>query len=337
MSLARPWLLLPPRWAHDLGPVALKFYGVLIERPTPAWRSFMWRGLVFKNRLGLAGGADKDAEGLAGWWSLGCGFVEVGTVTPKPQEPNEGVIVGRDLASRSLWNRMGFPSIGMDDVAANLRGLRPYRTPVFVNLGKNRHTPNEDASADYLQGLKAFRGLADAFVVNISSPNTKGLRDLQDAKALENLLLPLWFEAQKTGTPLLVKLSPDMEPAAFDAAVETVANVGLDGLVLTNTTLSRFEGSPYPTEGGVSGAPLAERSKAALKRAIQVLGPRREGKLVVSVGGIMSPDDVFERLAMGADLVQVYSAVVINGPGFFRTVARHEAVGAKRETVKAAP
>lgn len=321
MTFSRPWLLLPAHWAHDLGPVALKLYGALVERPTPAWRSFMWKGLVFKNRLGLAGGVDKDAEAVAGWWSLGCGFIEVGTVTPRPQNPNEGRVVGRDLGSRSLWNRMGFPSAGMDDVAANLRALKPYRTPVFVNLGKNRETPNENAGADYLLCLRAFRGLADAFVINVSSPNTKGLRELQDPKALENLLLPLWFEAQKTGTPLLVKLSPDMDETAFDAAVETVARVGLDGIVLTNTTLSRFEGSPYPPEGGVSGAPLAERSKNALKRALKVLGTRREGKLIVSVGGIMEPKDVFERLEMGADLVQVYSAVVLEGPGFFRDVA----------------
>lgn len=322
--LRKPWLLLPAKWAHDLGPFALQLYGMFVERPTPVWRSLVWRGLVFKNPLGIAGGVDKNADNLPAWWSLGCGFVEVGTVTPLPQEPNEGRIIDRHLPSRSLWNRMGFPSAGASEVLANLLALKPYRTPVFVNIGKNRATPNEAAADDYVSLIRAFAPAADVFVVNISSPNTKGLRDLQSAHALRSLLQPVVKEAAQVGRPLLVKLSPDMEDAALAEAAEVAVSAGVDGFVLTNTTLSRPSGVPYPPEGGMSGEPLKEKSLAALRLVVKTLGARREGKLIVSVGGIMTAGDVFARLKEGADLVQVYSALIVEGPGFIRTVANGE-------------
>lgn len=318
----KPWLWLPPHWAHDLGPIALKIIGQFSENPPPTWKTFLWRGLVFKNPLGIAGGVDKNAEGIRGWWALGAGFLEIGTVTPLPQEPNPGKIMDRHLPSRSLWNRMGFPSAGAKEVRANLKALKPYRTPVFVNIGKNRQTPNESAVQDYLSLIQDFAGLADAFVVNISSPNTSGLRDLQGPETLGKLLTSLVNAARQFQTPLLLKLSPDMGLQALAEAVITADNAGVDGFILTNTTLSRPDNIPFPAEGGLSGAPLKDLSIKCLQTALTALGPRRAGKLIVSVGGVMTGADVFERLNLGADLVQVYSALVLEGPGFFRKVAR---------------
>lgn len=318
----KPWLWLPPHLAHDLSPMALRFYGLFAEGSTPVWKSRVWRHLVFKNPLGIAGGVDKNAESLRGWWALGAGFIEVGTVTPRPQDPNPGRIMDRHLPSASLWNRMGFPSEGAEEVLGNLRAHRPFRTPIFINIGKNRSTPNEEAGRDYLELIRTFAGHGDAGVVNISSPNTKGLRDLQQTENFKKFLEPLINEAQKRNWPLLIKLSPDMETHALAESVNTATEMGIDGFVLTNTTLSRFAGSPYPSEGGVSGAPLRSLSLQALKTALHTLGDRRTGKLIISVGGVMTAEDVFERLSLGADLVQVYSALILEGPGFFRKVAQ---------------
>lgn len=329
----KPWLWIPPSWAHALGPYALHLYSWVSERSPTAWASFVWHGLVFKNPLGIAGGVDKDADHLKAWWSLDCGFLEVGTVTPLPQTPNPGKIMDRHPPSLSLWNKMGFPSAGMEEVRANLRRCQPYLTPVFVNIGKNRQTPNEEAVFDYLFLIENLADVASAFVVNISSPNTKGLRDLQNTESLQKLLTPLKQECQKRGLPLLVKLSPDMDDVAFQDAVRAAADCGIDGFVLTNTTLSRPEGIPYPAEGGLSGAPLKSRSLKALHLAQAALGERRAGKLIVSVGGVMTAQDVFDRLSAGADLVQAYSALIYEGPGFFRHVAKK----AKAEATQKGP
>lgn len=319
----KPWLWLPPQLAHDISGYALRFLGALTNGTPPAWRSFVWRGLVFKNRLGLAGGADKNGESLHAWWAFGCGFVEVGTVTPRPQDPNPGRIMDRDASRTALWNRMGFPSEGAEEVLANLRAAKPYLAPVFVNIGKNRDTPNENATDDYLALIRAFAGTADGFVVNVSSPNTKGLRDLQGGATLRAFLRPLVEAARAANCPILVKLSPDMGAENLADAVTAAADAGIDGYVLTNTTLWRPDGCQFPPEGGLSGEPLKELSRRALKTALDALGPRREGKLIVSVGGVMTPEEVFERLDMGADLVEVYSALIFEGPWFFRKAAKH--------------
>lgn len=319
----KPWLLLPPRWAHDLSPLALPLYALTCGKKTPQWRSFTWRELSFKNPIGIAGGVDKNAENLKDWWSLGCGFVEIGTVTPKAQDPNPGKILDRDKLGFSLWNRMGFPSHGADEVFYNLTSYIPqFRTPVFVNIGKNRETPNEKALDDYIFLIDKFRPVADAFVINISSPNTTGLRDLQSKENLSKLIGPL---VQKVShyqpTPVLVKLSPDMNEETLAETVLHCHELGADGFVLTNTTLSRYDGCPYPSEGGMSGKPLQKLSQQSLTTAIRALGAKRQGKLIVSVGGIMTPEDAFERLSQGADLIQAYSALAFSGPQFFLDVA----------------
>lgn len=230
----------------------------------------------------------------------------------------------RDLKLQAIWNKMGFPSEGAEDVFYNLASYAPnYRTPIFVNIGKNRHTPNNQAVQDYLTLIDTFRPFADAYVVNISSPNTKGLRDLQSKENLSSLIGPLVERVSRfEPTPILVKLSPDMGDEALAETILLCQNLGINGFVLTNTTLSRPSGCHFPDEGGLSGAPLRPLSQRSLQVAVEILGKKREGLLLVSVGGILTPQDVFERLQMGADLVQIYSALVFHGPRFFLDVAR---------------
>lgn len=294
----------------------------MADSPPPVWQSFVWKGLVFKNPLGIAGGVDKNADFLRAWPSLGCGFVEVGTITPQPQEPNPGKILDRDRRASAMWNRMGFPSAGAEEARANLKAARPWSVPVFVNIGKNRDTANSEAAKDYVELIHYLHTQADAFVVNVSSPNTKGLRDLQEAASLKALLGPVVSSAKIYRRPVLVKLSPDLSEDDLSRSIGVGAECGVDGFILTNTTLSRAPHSPFPPEGGVSGAPLKDLSLKALSQAVRILGDRRQDFLLVSVGGVMTPEDVFERLRLGADLVQVYSALVFDGPGFFRRVAR---------------
>lgn len=308
-----------------MSPYFLDFYSQFFSDGTPAWNPLTWNGLVFKNRLGLAGGADKNGENLKAWQRLGCGFIEVGTVTPEPQKPNPGKIIDRSTDDNALWNKMGFPSHGAEDVFFNVKTFKQESSlPLFMNIGKNRHTPNELAHYDYSQLIRRFHSVADAFVVNISSPNTKGLRDLAQPEALSQFLEPLDaaqkdFASQK---PVLIKLSPDLETDDLRRIIDTCGQFKIDGFVLTNTTLERTTQKSFPTEGGVSGQPVAARSKQILQAVIKHLGSEKSKKLVISVGGVMTAEDVFERIALGADLVEVYTALIFSGPQFFRKVAQ---------------
>ena len=321
----RPWLWLPPKLAHDLSPLGLQALAAFRDVTVYDWSPREWRGLKFANPLGIAGGVDKDATEVEDWWRFGPGFIEIGTVTPKAQGANDGRIIDRDAKAEALWNRMGFPSQGVDRVRANLIDLPDQRpTPIFANIGKNRWTANEGAAADYAKCIDELAGHADAFVVNISSPNTTGLRDLLKPENLRPFLKTVLEARDRSAgkTPLLLKLSPDLEPQDLASGVRTGVELGVDGFIATNTTLAREQGLDFPKEGGVSGRPLASRSIDCLKSVISHLGQERRGKLVISAGGVMTPDDVFERLRMGADLVQVYTALVFHGPNFFRDVSR---------------
>jgi dihydroorotate dehydrogenase len=314
------WKYLPASLAHRLAPLGLSFYASKMPDEVPTWRAFTWRGLHFPNRLGIAGGVDKNAEHLALWQKLGVGFVEVGTVTPYSQKPNKGKILDRDWDRKNLWNKMGFPNHGSDEVYFNLMSEKPnLQVPVFVNIGKNRNRPNDEAEVDYIYLANRFREVADGFVINVSSPNTQGLRNLQSVDFLKNLLGQL--KPLVNGKPMLVKLSPDMSAEDFRNVIVACADHGASGFVLTNTTLSRPAGSPFPSEGGLSGRDLTELSKAHLKKAIEILGERRSQFLLISVGGVLSAEEVQERLNLGADLVQTYSGLVFDGPGFFRQTA----------------
>lgn len=312
---------MPSEWAHQLSPFGLAVYSKIFGKKTPQWKSFTWRGMTFTNPLGVAGGVDKDASMLKYWPSVGAGFVEIGTITPEPQLPNPGKIIDRDLKTFSVWNKMGFPSVGMKKVLQNIQKTNKAKIPIFINIGKNRSTPNENAHSDYIKQLNFFAKSADAFVINISSPNTKGLRELLKKENLIQFLTPLIETGHKINKPLLLKISPDLSREEFTNCILTSTEVGIDGFVLTNTTTSRFEGSKYPIEGGVSGAPLKELSIEYLKLAVALLGDKKRDKLIISVGGVLTEADVFERLKLGANLVEIYSALIFKGPGFFHNVA----------------
>lgn len=319
----KPWLWLPPKLAHDLSPLGIELFSLFQEARTPEWRSFSFQNIHFKNRLGLAGGVDKGADHLNAWLRLGCGFVEVGTVTPLPQDPNPGQIFDRSVADLAIWNKMGFPSIGADETYYNVRHFKDHSDlPVLVNIGKNRVTPNEMAAKDYCYLIERFNDVADAYVINISSPNTKGLRDLAKSDDLNSFLNPIQktLSEQPRKLSTLIKLSPDMETEDLKRLLDICLERDIDGFVLTNTTLSRQTQKTFSTEGGVSGKPVAELSKRALRTTIEHLGTEKAKKLVISVGGVMTSQDVFERLSLGADLVEVYTALVFTGPHFFRKV-----------------
>jgi dihydroorotate dehydrogenase len=194
-----------------------------------------------------------------------------------------------------------------------------------VNIGKNRTTSNEDAAKDYVTCMREIGDLADAFVINISSPNTTGLRDLFKPQNFEPFLQEILRARNELASapPLLLKLSPDLEDEDLENVVRAAVRLKLDGFIATNTTLARTPAMPYPKEGGVSGKPLAQQSKEVLKKLTSLLGADRVGKLIISVGGVMTPEDVMERLTLGADLVQVYTALIYEGPFFFSRVARH--------------
>lgn len=325
----KPWLWLPPKIAHDLSPWGLRFYSAFSKSFNFEWNSFSWRHLHFKNRLGIAGGVDKSADLLSCWEKIGCGFVEVGTVTVRAQKANSGEIIDRSIVDQALWNKMGFPSYGAEEFYFNLRDFKNQsELPIFANIGKNRTTPNSEAALDYIELIQKLEPVCDAFVLNISSPNTKGLRELSDPQYLKEFLQPITKARDSfcANTPLLLKLSPDLSESELVQILATACQEGLDGFILTNTTLARNTQKKFSPEGGVSGLPLKKLSLQALKTAQSYLKTNgytqgQNKKLLISVGGVMTAQDVFERIELGADLVQVYSALVFFGPRFFSDVA----------------
>ncbi len=284
-------------------------------------------GLRFRTPFGLAAGFDKNAVAVAGLGALGFGHVEVGTVTPKAQPGNPSPRLFRLPEDKGLINRMGFNNDGVAQMASRLRSIRTLadRPIVGVNIGKNRVTAAEEATADYAYVAREIASLADYLVVNVSSPNTPGLRALGDVRQLEPLVEAVIAEAGST--PVLVKVSPDAADEELREVAEFVASSNLAGLVATNTTVRR-EGLVTPMEtvkrmgeGGVSGTPLASRS-------LEVLGLVRGSvgdKTVISVGGVMTGTDVQARLDAGADLVQAYTAFVYRGPFLARHIDREMA------------
>ena len=306
-------------------------------------------GLTFKNPVGLAAGYDKDALAIRGLATLGFGHLEVGTVTPRPQPGNPRPRVFRLPEDEAVINRMGFPSLGSEFVQKQLNpalreslvekffGLIP-RSKRFVprtvkkgdvilgiNLGKNKDTPNAEAVLDYLELLQCFAPYADYLAINISSPNTVGLRQLQGQAALEGLLTQLHAQRQleekslNKRLPLLVKLAPDLSEKELAEAVDVILATQMDGIIVTNTTLGR-EGlrSEHESEaGGLSGSPLRLRSESVLYQVVKRVNDRVP---IVSVGGIMNPDDAKRRLELGAALVQIYTGLIYQGPGLVKQI-----------------
>lgn len=286
------------------------------------------KGVHFTNPFGVAGGVDKNAKNILAWQRLNCGFIEIGTVTPAPQTPNPGTILMRDVPNASLWNKMGFPNDGAAKIRQRVEQVKPQlKVPLFINVGKGRETSLEKAAEDYLFGIQTFFHLADALVVNISSPNTQNLRQLQSQEYLEPLLKQIkekmqHLSSRATKTPLfLIKLSPDLNSEQLHDFVAT-AKKYVDGFILTNTTTSRLTTSHLPQEGGVSGKLLQNLSEQALQVLIQTLGSERQNFLIVSVGGVMTPEDALKRLQMGADLIQVYAGLIYYGPTLFQDCCR---------------
>lgn len=313
-------------------------------------------GLTFKNPVGLAAGYDKDAVAIKGLAALGFGHIEVGTVTPKPQPGNPRPRVFRLVEDEAVINRMGFPGKGAASVVHSLQGKprtshfgngmlrmaldvtsakpRPsppvHRSDVIlgINLGKNKDTPNEEAVLDYLELLQRFAPHADYLAINISSPNTVGLRQLQGRDALEGLLEQLDIQRKmeekllEKRIPLLVKLAPDLTEKELDDAVDVILSTHMDGIIATNTTLAR-DGlrSRYQGEtGGLSGSPLRVRSEAVLRQVVKCV----DGKIpIVSAGGIMNSTDAKRRMDLGAALIQIYTGLIYQGPGLIKKILEH--------------
>jgi dihydroorotate dehydrogenase len=284
-------------------------------------------GLKFPNRVGLAAGYDKDADGWRGLACIGFGHIEVGTVTPEPQPGNLRPRVFRLVEERSVINRMGFPGRGAYYVAERLRGRKPGGPIIGVNIGKQKTTELEDAADDYEKLVDVFAPLADYLAVNISSPNTPGLRRLQERGFLGSLLGRVAERrdaaADNIGrrVPVLVKLAPDLDDEQLVTAVDVIAESGLDGIIATNTTISR-QGIDHPKaseDGGLSGAALTEMSTAIIAR----IAERTGGDIpVVGVGGIMGPDDAQAKIDAGATLVQLYTGLIYEGPGLVKRILK---------------
>ena len=282
-------------------------------------------GLHFPNPVGLAAGYDKDGIALRGLSTLGFGHIEIGTVTLQSQPGNPRPRIFRLVEDQAIINRMGFPGRGADYVEKQLKKKRPEDLIVGVNLGKNKDTPLEDAASDYVRLLRRFLPLADYLAINVSSPNTVGLRHLQGREMLESLLKQIATEREYISspphrkTPILVKLAPDLSEEELDDALDAILRTGMDGVIATNTTLARDQlRSQYREEtGGLSGEPLRSRSEAVLRSVVKKMNGRLP---VVSVGGIMHPTDVLSRLDAGAALVQIYTGLVYAGPGLVKQI-----------------
>lgn len=320
-SFLRPlFFALPAERAHHLGMAALTSPLMPRQSVTPdaCLKQRIW-GLDFPHPLGMAAGFDKNAEALDGLARQGFGFVEVGTVTPRAQPGNATPRLFRLAEDRAVINRFGFNNEGLAPFVNRLQH-RPEGVIVGANIGKNKDS--DDAVQDYLLGLRAVAPYADYVTVNISSPNTAGLRDLQQADALQTLLRAVMEtrNALPRRVPLLVKIAPDLDPEPLAALVETALAEGVDGLIVSNTTLARPSSlrSRWAQEtGGLSGAPLFEASTAILREVYRLTN----GKLpLIGVGGIGSAQQAYAKIRAGAALVQIYSALVYEGFGLVKRI-----------------
>ena len=327
--------LLPPERAHHFTMgvftqlVKLPFlHGVLMRFFTASssqqGKSLM--GLYFKNPVGLAAGFDKDGKYILAMHALGFGFVELGTVTPRPQVGNPQPRLFRLKQDRALINRMGFNNEGVDALVQRLSALKkPADLLLGGNIGKNKDTPNEDALSDYLYGFERLHPWVDYFVVNVSSPNTPNLRALQDKEPLTALLTALQERNRQLPEPrpILLKIAPDLGEEQIRDIADIVQTTGIAGLIATNTTISRSGLHCTPAvlaeigAGGLSGQPLKIRSTEVISSLRSLLGP---SKVIIGVGGVASAADAREKMQAGADLVQVYTGLVYEGPGLVKRI-----------------
>ena len=325
-TLVRPLLFsCPPEWIHHTSLRALTrsplpaLLEPLARRDFPTLERRLF-GLTFPNPVGLAAGFDKNAEGVEVWPRLGFGFMELGTITPKAQPGNKPPRVFRVPREQGLINRLGFPNVGMEDIARRLESLKSAKkwpaTPVGLNIGKNKDTTAEDAFRDYAVCFRRLLGLGDYFVVNVSSPNTPGLRDLQQGRLLDSILGALRDIDPDAKTPLLLKIAPDLETEQLETIVAATQKFKLAGLVATNTTIER-RGLSVQEEGGISGRPLTARSTGVIRQLHRLT----DGKMpIIGVGGIFTVADAREKFAAGASLIQIYTGFVYEGPFIARKI-----------------
>ena len=277
-------------------------------------------GLTFPNPIGLAAGLDKNGVALPAWGALGFGFVEIGTVTAKAQPGNPKPRIFRLPEQQGLINRLGFNNDGADAIAERLRELRESRRwpaiPVGINIGKSRATPLEQATGDYLYSFRLLRDFADYITLNISSPNTPGLRELHEPRKLSELLHAIGNEPDAATKPVLVKISPDLSPVELEAALGVCAENGVAGIIATNTTLDHSSVPPaLNEEGGLSGAPLREKATALLRDVVA-----KSTIPVIASGGICDAESGREKFQAGAQLVQLYTGLVYRGPRLLREI-----------------
>jgi dihydroorotate dehydrogenase len=323
-SLLRPALFrLDPETVHHLTLGGLKtayslgLSGIIAPRPPDDPRTVM--GLTFPNPVGLAAGLDKNGDCIDGFAALGFGFIEIGTITPLPQSGNPKPRLFRLPQANAIINRMGFNNDGVDKLIENVRRA-DYRGILGINIGKNANTPIEKAADDYLICLRKVYAHASYVAANISSPNTKNLRQLQGGQALDDLLTQLKSEQQKLAdthskyVPIALKIAPDMESEQVILIAQLLMQHRIDGVIATNTTLSRegVENLLHGEEsGGMSGAPLSDKSTGV----IRLLAAELQGSLpIIGVGGILSGTDAAEKIRAGATLVQLYSGLIYRGP-----------------------
>lgn len=281
-------------------------------------------GLKFNNPVGLAAGFDKDAKYVNELNHLGFGFIEIGTLTPKAQSGNPQPRLFRLKADNALLNRMGFNNGGVEQAVIRLKKANP-KIIIGGNIGKNKVTPNEDAAHDYLLAFEALFNVVDYFVVNVSSPNTPDLRDLQDKEPLKKLLEQLQAanKLKKNSKPILLKIAPDLTEGQIDDIVEIILSTKLAGVVATNTTISRERLINTQNEvltlgnGGISGAPLTDHSTNIIKQLRLKLGT---DAVIIGAGGIMSPKDAVDKIKAGADLIQIFTGFIYNGPSFVKSI-----------------
>jgi dihydroorotate dehydrogenase len=350
--------LFPPEWVHYFSMGCLRVLcGIGLKKPLTAvfkaststdsqGNGWIVRELDFKNPVGLGAGFDKNAKYLRELEALGFGFVEIGTVTPLPQEGNPKPRLFRLSKDKALINRMGFNNDGVRVIAGRLKKWRTINNPqtsgsnrsnliIGGNIGKNKLTPNDDAWKDYDICFRELHAYVDYFVVNVSSPNTPGLRELQGKESLRKILLHLQMinNGKATSKPIFLKIAPDLNQEQIDDVIDLAQEIKLDGLVATNTTISR-EGLAHNVgvgnqeAGGLSGMPLLQKSTAI----VQYISQKTNGELpVIASGGIFTGADAQEKFAAGASLVQVWTGFIYEGPMIVKKIMRHLEVSLPRE------
>lgn len=331
-SLTKPFLFqFDAETVHDFTLKSLKLagrVGVLNLYPAaPVCQPRQVMGISFPNPVGLAAGLDKNGAVVDGMSALGFGFIEVGTVTPRPQPGNPKPRLFRVNEAQGIVNRFGFNNLGVDNLVENVKAAQ-YKGVLGINIGKNFDTPIENAVDDYLICMRKVYAYASYITVNISSPNTKNLRALQEKEALSSLLATLKLEQEKLAVqhgryvPVALKIAPDLELEQINEIADLLVEHKIDGVIATNTTLSRemVQGLEHADEaGGLSGAPVREKSTLV----IQQLSQRLQGALpIIGVGGILSGADAVEKIAAGASLVQVYSGLIYKGPKLIHDICK---------------